>query len=260
MSEKFNREFIYTAPESILFDLSLSTNELRIYMIVRSFMDTTGSAYPSNRWLSDKLKIDPRNVQVAIAKLIEKGYLVRMQKDNRRHLRTNVTPIPETIVSHPEHDAGHHPPTIPSITPPTMPSITQLDQRSIISKTTTAKVVVNINNLQEKLRAAGHLVNPTILDKLLAEHGGEKLSAKIEMLCSKKAINNPEGWLRSALTNDFQNQTAAKPVEDIRRMVPDFEATQSLLAKQGAVVKSSSEVARRGLMQMKDALRGKYEH
>jgi len=50
-----NRDFVYNIPEKVLFDNSLTINDLKVYAIVRSFMDTTGTAFPSNNWIANKL-------------------------------------------------------------------------------------------------------------------------------------------------------------------------------------------------------------
>ena len=82
------RQFIYTAPENILFDERLTLNELKIYMIVRSFMDTTGVAYPSNKWIADKLKIETRSVIRCLKNLVLYKYIEKKIKKGQRFLVT----------------------------------------------------------------------------------------------------------------------------------------------------------------------------
>ncbi len=80
------RDFIYTCPAKVLHDPSITTNELKIYMMIRSFMDTTGVAYPSNKWLAEHLGINPRNTVHNINKLVSKGYLERIEENGKRFL------------------------------------------------------------------------------------------------------------------------------------------------------------------------------
>lgn len=122
------RDFIYTVPERIFLDNSLSLNELKIYMIIRSFMDTTGKAYPSNKWVADKLGINSRNTIHNINKLLEKGYIERIEHNGRRFLRIKLSIGVEEVVS------PASPPHVASDTPPHVASDTLLYQTNIITK------------------------------------------------------------------------------------------------------------------------------
>ena len=92
MSEKksnvniYNRDFIYHIPHSIFLDLTLTLTDIRVYGIVRSFMDTTGDAYPSNAWLAKQLGVDPRTIRTSLARLIKKGFIQRIEVNRQRHL------------------------------------------------------------------------------------------------------------------------------------------------------------------------------
>ena len=58
-TESCNRDFLYHVPGKVLFDTTLTPLDLKIYMIVRSFMDTTGKAtFASNKWIATKLNIE----------------------------------------------------------------------------------------------------------------------------------------------------------------------------------------------------------
>lgn len=95
---KYTRDFIYTCPSRVFKDNSLTKNELSIYMIVRSFMDSTGSAYPSNNWIASEIDCSRATVIRAINKLVDKSYLYRIEINGRRHL-TFTMPILEELVS-----------------------------------------------------------------------------------------------------------------------------------------------------------------
>lgn len=123
-----NRDFIYTLPEKIFNDTTLSINDLKIYMIVRSFMDTTGEAYPSNNWIAKRLQIHRTTVIACLNKLCKKKYLVRHETNGRRYLDIFRSPLPEEVV------VPTLPPSSAHTTPPSSAHTTQLDQSNIISK------------------------------------------------------------------------------------------------------------------------------
>lgn len=122
------RDFIYTCPAKVFNDPSITINELKIYMMIRSFMDTTGVAYPSNKWLAEHLGINPRNTVHNINKLVSKGYLERIEENGKRFLSIPRQKIPDEGVS--QKTSPH----VADDIPPHVASDTQLDQSNIISK------------------------------------------------------------------------------------------------------------------------------
>ncbi len=129
------RDFIYTCPSKVFNDHSLTLNELKIYMLIRSFMDTTGIAYPSNEWISDHLGINERNTCKNISKLVNKGYIERIIKNGQRFLRIKVAELPEKGVfqktSPPSQKTS---PPVAKDVPPPVAKDTQLYQNNITSK------------------------------------------------------------------------------------------------------------------------------
>ena len=122
------RDFIYTCPSKVFNDPSISLNELKIYMMIRSFLDTTGLAYPSNNWIADTLGINRRNTINNINKLVTKGYIERFEHEGKRYLRIKTASVVEEGVSQK---------TLPSVakdTPPSVAKDTQLYQSNIRSK------------------------------------------------------------------------------------------------------------------------------
>jgi len=81
-----SRDFIYTCPAKVLDDNSLSLNDLKIYMKIRSIMDSTSKAYPTNSWFAKSLNIDSRSVRRCITKLVSKGYVERFAHNDVRGL------------------------------------------------------------------------------------------------------------------------------------------------------------------------------
>lgn len=142
MSEKFAREFIYTIPESVLFDPDMHLVDLKIYMIVRSFMDTTKDAYPTNGWISEKLNIHKITASKSISKMVGKKYLERFtDSQGYRHLRIVMHSLREDSLTNSSgvsaEAKGGKPVGIGGVSV----EVNQLDQRDITSK--------NINTMCE---------------------------------------------------------------------------------------------------------------
>jgi len=92
-NEKYHREFIYNAPESIAYHKDIHLSDLRVYMIIRSFMDTTKSCYVSNEWIANKCHITDRAVRDCLTKLVSLGFIKRIFKKGKRHLMTTQAAI-----------------------------------------------------------------------------------------------------------------------------------------------------------------------
>lgn len=127
-NKHYARDFIYTCPSKVFDDPTLTLNELKIYMMIRSFMDTTGSAYPSNAWLAARLTINKRNTINNINKLVNKGYLERIEENGQRYLTIPRVKIPLEGVS--QKTSPH----VVEDTPPHVVEDTQLYQSNIITK------------------------------------------------------------------------------------------------------------------------------
>ena len=147
--KSYNRDFIYTIPSKILQDDTLTFNDVKIYMMIRSFMDTTGDAYPSNNWIANEFNMDRSTVIRSINHLVEKGYVIKEEINGVRHLRINIHPLPQKVIeaeevadkhdlngneSYPHPVAPVPPPRRTAATPPRRTAATQLDQNIITSK------------------------------------------------------------------------------------------------------------------------------
>src|SRR3990167_9878995 len=143
-----SRDFIYTVPSKIMHDNDLSLNDMKVYMIVRSFMDTTGSCYASNNWIASDLGIHRTTVIDCIKKLIKKNYLVRSEVNGQRYLAVNYTPILEEVV------VSTLPPSSLETTPPSSLETTQYNTNIINTKTNnthTAPPLDNFSNNEEPI-------------------------------------------------------------------------------------------------------------
>jgi len=131
MSED-NRDFIYTIPQSVLEDSMLNGTDLRIYMYVRSFMHTTKDAYFSNRWAAKRLNVDPLTVSRSISKLIKRKHLVRVDINGKRHMTAGLVGMKDEDEGIQKDQGG----VDLFVKGGVDENVNQLDQRSIISKST----------------------------------------------------------------------------------------------------------------------------
>lgn len=134
-NKQYNRDFIYSAPHKVLFHKSITLLQLRIYSIIRSFMDTTGEAYPSNNWIATQCcGVDRTSVIRAINKLVSYGFVQRIVIDGQRYLGIVTTPLPINVIA-----------SDLNATPPSDLNATQLDQNNIITK--------DINNIVDSKKS-----------------------------------------------------------------------------------------------------------
>lgn len=84
------RQFIYTIPENILDDSSLSLADIKVYLRIRSFMDSGRNCYAHNQWFAEKCHIDPRSVTRSIATLVNKNYIVSENIKGQRNLSVRI--------------------------------------------------------------------------------------------------------------------------------------------------------------------------
>lgn len=183
----FKRDFIYTIPESILFDGSLNFTDTKIYMIVRSFMDTTGDAYPTNGWIATKIEIDPLTVSRSISKLVKKKYLERIEDDKgHRHLRVLIKSVPEDLVSNLGVDLNVKGGRRKDQGGVDL-NVNQLDQRDIISKNINIAFLKTKNELEDKPNKISNAEIQLIFNKIW------------EMYPLKKAKQKALEWFNGAL-------------------------------------------------------------
>jgi hypothetical protein len=113
MSEKDTQvnttpDYNYILPESVFLDTELNGTDLRVYGVVSSFILSRRKAYPSNKWIADKIGIsDPTTVSKSISKLCQLGHLVRYENDNhQRFLTLPLTPQPNENDEKPEKEVS----------------------------------------------------------------------------------------------------------------------------------------------------------
>jgi hypothetical protein len=138
----FNRDFIYTIPSKVLFDENITDLDRKIYMIIRSFMDTTGQCYTSNNWLAEKLKVERRSIITSVNRLVKEQYINKISNGSKRYLVINYTPCSEELV------IPGSPPSDPTITPPSDPTITLYSSNNINSKDIIKPLVDSSNSTE----------------------------------------------------------------------------------------------------------------
>lgn len=210
------RQFIYNIPESVLFDNSLVLTDVRIYMIVRSFMDTTGQAFFSNDWAAKKLNVDPRTVRRSIARLVEREHLHREDDNNLRYLtiKLKVKTDPELVAEGRTSVSGGGGSKCPGGEDP---NVLQLDQRSILSKTTAQPQKSWIEERQkllevwEQIKAADIKLSFNQLEKLVKKHGytNQYILSKLELMKPRDDIKNRSAFFTSSLQDDYEHDNEA---------------------------------------------------
>lgn len=90
---EFSREFIYTLPESIFLDNELTLTDMRVYMIIRSFMDSHRDCFASNAWFAKKLEKTSRQIIYSLNKLESKKFIIRSEHNNTRTLEIQRNPL-----------------------------------------------------------------------------------------------------------------------------------------------------------------------
>jgi DNA-binding Lrp family transcriptional regulator len=205
----FNREFIYTSPDSVLFHPEMRFLEFKIYSIIRSFMDTTGSAYPSNNWLANKCGVDRSSVIRALNRLVKLGFIKKITKNNHRYLVVNYTYCPEHLVTQTP------PPSDLNATPPSDLNATQLDQTIITSKDiirVKGQKPICSDNVPTSGRAEPDFRRSGSSTSGRAEHNNKKLN---------KEINNKEkGKPRPENQDTKKEQTDLISTEKVLDSVP----------------------------------------
>jgi hypothetical protein len=78
-----------------------------------------------------------------------------------------------------------------------------------------AVVAVNFKKLKEKGEKRMRVIREQMvgldfkeqfIEKILKEYSMKKIEEKLDLLMERKNIQNPAGWLRAALKNDYQNE------------------------------------------------------
>ncbi len=128
---------------------------------------------------------------------------------------------------------------------------------------TSAAVVDNFKELNERAAKAGIQTVGGVMQALVQTHGAEKVEAKLTLLESKTKVYNPGGWLQSALNSNYEKpkghcSRGAEVTQAMPRAIVTTEETKELLATQDAWTRSNTEVALAAIADLKRACAGAY--
>lgn len=196
------RDFINNVPDKVLYHPEMTILKIRVYSIVRSFMDTTGQAYCSNNWIATKCGVERNAVITSINALVEHGFLKKEVVNGQRYLFVVTKPLGITL----------DPPGIPENTPqysgeypPSILKNTQLDTKDIVSKSI---VVVGEQPTQQNLKGKEKLEHEALHDQKNIELFNSKFLdrdvAITQIFRSCQEYNAPKNrWVGAALFNKW---------------------------------------------------------
>ena len=186
-SEDFYRlNFTYSVQRSVFKDHTLTINDLKIYMIVRSFTATTGDAYPSNNWIANELEIDRRTVITCINRLIEKDYLIKYDIKGKRHLSVKVPSIPQEIIAPNEEEklsTEGDPNVTQLVIARSLPSDHTITPPSDLAITLLNKNIINLKNINKKSNKSACFANKSV-------DNFSKLKPKLKYLTKEERLEN----------------------------------------------------------------------
>lgn len=84
----YTPSFVYMIPKEILFNPKLTFVDIKVYSIVRSFMDSRRNCYPTNNWIAKQLNVASRTIQASLERLCNLKYLERITIEGRRYIKT----------------------------------------------------------------------------------------------------------------------------------------------------------------------------
>lgn len=84
----YTPSFVYMIPKEILFNPKLTFVDVKVYAMVRSFMDSGRNCYPTNSWIAKNLNVAPRTVRASLEHLCKLCYLERITIEGRRYIKT----------------------------------------------------------------------------------------------------------------------------------------------------------------------------
>ena len=193
-------------------------------------------AWPSLNTMSKEMGMAKTTIIRNLNILIKLNFIKNIAKDNssKNYYHHNVYQIlpPEKILlsffSDAKNNAGGGsvaiPPgfqnatsgssvTLPRVVAERYPNNTNLNNTNITT-TNRENVVVNFKKLKEKGEKKMQAVREQLRDldfeesfieKLLKNYPAKKIEEKLDLLLIKRNIQNPAGWLRTALKNDYQD-------------------------------------------------------
>lgn len=273
-TDKYNRDFVYHIPGRVLFDKTLKPIDLKVYAIVRSFMDTTGEAYPSNGWFANKLDIDPTTASRSLTRLEKGCHIKRTEIDGRRYLLIG-KPIPESVVSQ-QGGGSKDPGGVDQMIKGGRSNdqggvdqmINQLDQSTIASKNISARAQNFLNNkepatkgwiqgkqelqafYEQELLPRGIDIKWGDLDKLCARYGLDYLKEKLLVLESKGDVDNKAAYYTAAVRKDYPLPSQPKRHSARKTFAPGETTPEQIELSQEQIARKQ-EIDKAGMASLK---------
>lgn len=134
-NKQYTRDFINHLPNKVLFHPKITLLQVRIYGVIRSFMDNNCDAYCSNNWLATQCGVNRDAVIKGINALVKYGFIKRRFDGEQRYLEIVTRPIAIVDENGQPSIPKDTPHSIPKDTPPSIPKDTQIDQSNNRSNT-----------------------------------------------------------------------------------------------------------------------------
>jgi len=235
-------------------------------------------AWPSLNTMSQETGLAKTTIIRNLNILIKQNFIKNIAKDKSsknyyHHNVYQITPPEKIFLSHfsdAKNNAGGGsvaiPPgfqnatsgssgTIPQVVAERYPNNNNLNNNNITTTKREKDVVVAVNfkKLKEKGEERMRVIREQLRDldfkeefieKILKEYSTKKIEEKLDLLMDKRNIQNPVGWLRTALKNDYQDEEQERCDEE-----PTDQESQPLRIDsrfRGNDIKGSSDSSERG--------------
>jgi hypothetical protein len=199
-------------------------------------------AWPTLATLGRKMQFTPKSITKFHQILLKHGLIKKINKGrttsgNYRRNIYQVTPL--HMVKNTLSEGNIFPYIEEKITPnigkklPTNNTNLNNTNATTTKREKDAVVAVNFKKLKEKgeekmLAIRERMVEldfkEEFIEKILKEYSVEKIEGKIDLLMERRNIQNPAGWLRSALKNDYRDEEQERyeeePLEQVSRQTP----------------------------------------
>jgi len=180
-------------------------------------------AWPSLATLGKKMQFTPKSITKFHQILLKHGLIKKISKGktpsgNYRRNIYQVTPL--HMVKNTLSTGNIFPHIEEKITPNLGKKLPTNNTNLNITNSTTTKgekdavAAVNFKKLKEKGEERMRVIRERMVEldfkeefveKILKDYSTKKIDAKLDLLMERKNIQNPAGWLRAALKNDYQD-------------------------------------------------------
>lgn len=238
-----NRDYVCIIPERVMFDLSLTLLDVRLYGLVSSFMYTTGKFYEGNKKMAARFGVEMRSIPRSIARLILRGYLDSKEINGKRHLMIRQTPLEESIVSCSEHDTNVTPPMTP-VSPPHDTHVTQsvlpittIELASATEKKENLEPGIDLPFVLNQAKELG--LSESIIIKTITSKGLGATSKALALYAKRSPAPNPYAWVNKCIRDKYWEEGSNAYSDDIfRASQPKYTCMDKLEADAKAALEA----------------------